>query len=97
MKITKDYLLNKYKRVWDKIDDISKRTDDIIKVSAMGQAPPIFHALLDKQCNIIKKDAEPLWDELKRFVRADFQTYWQYTGWIAGTMPPHFNELGEVV
>lgn len=91
----KDCLLKKYKKIWDKIDVISKQTDIILKTSAVGQAPPIFHSLTDKQMVIINKKALPIWESLKHFIKEDFKTYWQYTRWRKGTLPPHFNELGE--
>lgn len=93
----KKTLLANYKKVWDKIDEISKRTDNILKVSAMGQAPPVFHQLVEKQVIIIDGEAKPIWEQLKHCIRKDWQTYWQYTGGSMATMPPHFNELGEIV
>ena len=95
----KEKLLIKYKKVWDKIDAISKQTDSIVRTSGMGQAPPVFHRLVEKQVEIINKKALPIWEELKSVIRnrITFETYWQYTNWSSGATPPHYNELGESV
>ena len=90
----KEVLLTKYKKVWAKIDILSKQTDDILKVSPMGQAPQCFHDIVSKQLRIIENEVKPLWDELKNFIKDDFKTYWQYTNWRLETLPPCYNELG---
>lgn len=90
----KKELLEKYKKIWGRINEISKETDGIVKTSAYGQAPPIFHELVDKQLKIIECEALPIWEELKSYIRADFQTFWQYTNWRKGTLPPSYSELG---
>ena len=90
---TKDILLSKYEKVWNKVDEISKETDMILKSSAFGQAPPCFHKAVDKQLKIIEKEATPIWENLKSYIRSNFQTYWQFTMWGKGTLPPHYKEL----
>jgi len=92
----KENLLCKYKKVWDKVDKISKETNQIIKTSAYGQMPPCFHEATDKQMVIIEKEARPVWEELKGFMKSDSQTYWQFTNWMKGTLPPHWKELNEI-
>lgn len=93
----KETLLAKYKKVWDKVDEISKRTSAIVQTSGVGQAPPIFHKLVDEQLEIIEKEATPIWNDLKNFIKSDFKTYWQITRWTVGSLVPHYSELGEGV
>lgn len=92
-------LLNRYKKHQEKVDEISKQTEAILRTSAMGQAPPVFHRLVDKQLDIIKKDISPLWDTLKNYIvpNSNFKTFWQETRWTLGTLPPSYQEIEAIL
>ncbi len=92
-------LVNRYKKHQDKVDEISKQTDAILQTSAMGQAPPIFHRLVEKQLDIIKKDISPIWDSLKNYnvPNSNFKTFWQETHWTIGTLPPSYQEIEAIL
>ncbi len=92
----KETLLAKYKKVWDKIDEIDKKANAILQTSGVGQASPCFHKAIDEQLSIIEKEATPIWNDLKHFLKSDKKTtYWQVTRWRVGSLVPHYSELGE--
>ena len=99
MKSEFEKCLTKYARLEIELRDIDRRCSDIISVSAVGQAPPIFHRLVDKELKIMEKQVTPLWDAIRNHIipGSDFKTFWQETHWTFGTLPPRYGEIEEAI
>ena len=89
-------LLQRYKQVQAKIDELDMAAGLILRTSGVGQAPPVYHRKVQEMLDIIEKQLIPLWDELTNKVipNSRYRSFAQELNWRRpDALPPHYESL----
>ena len=73
-------LLRRYERLQVKVDALTAEARAILRSSGVGQAPPVYHRLMDRALRIVDTEMRRVWLQLRNKVTQNGRTYWQMVG-----------------